>query len=491
MILQLNYRVSQKSDCSCSEGVEDLTGGISTTLLPSNILSKDRLWAELLRVNQDFLFGCGTPNWDDPLLAGRDGIQGGHAYSILRAVEYADERLLMVRNPWGKSEWNGPWSDGSAQWNAQSIQELGHTFGDDGVFWIPYLDLLKKYSVIWRTRLFSSEWKVTQQWTSLAIPWAGDYQDAKFEITLTNATRTVIVLSQLDDRYFKGLEGQYSFELSFRVHKAGAEDYIIRTMGELVDPRSVSVELDLESGRYEIHLKVTGTRNDRADKVEDVIKLNWLDRRDKLLQIGLAYDLAHAKAQVNYAKLQETGHSKEPAPSIVKPGAAKKVDMAIDITTEGNEDRKSNTLLGDITHPDAPEPEEGEKKTHNVDDDKDSKDDDDDDDDEAWGAVCVVGLRVFCKDADATIQIVRPKKEQLGIPVQKLDVDDPARDAADAAIRTEDSDEARHTEPHTEPHTDEEPNSEAMTEQPQEEGELDSKAKREQPPVEKMMELNS
>ncbi len=118
-----------------SEGVEDLTGGISDIIITSNILSKEKLWTEgLMKVNTDFLFGCGTPAWYDPYTEGRDGIQGGHAYSVLRAVEYKGEKLVLLKNPWGQSEWNGPWSDGSKEWKADSIKDLGHTFGDDGIF---------------------------------------------------------------------------------------------------------------------------------------------------------------------------------------------------------------------------------------------------------------------------------------------------------------------------------------------------------------------
>lgn len=227
-------------------------------------------------MNKEFLFGCGTPPWDDDLQIGTDGIHGSHAYSILRAVEYDGNRLVLVKNPWGKSEWNGPWSDGSSKWTAKSIADLDHKFGDDGIFWIPVLDLLQKYNVIYRTRLFNPEWRVTQQWTTLAVPWAGDYQDCTFKIDIAKAATTVIVLSQLDHRYFQGLQGQYSFELAFRVHKAGEEDYIIRTWAEREDRRSASVELDLDAGAYDIRLKVIGSEDDDADKIEDVIKDNWL-----------------------------------------------------------------------------------------------------------------------------------------------------------------------------------------------------------------------
>lgn len=307
------------------EAMEDLTGGISVMISTRDILSKERLWQDLLKVNTEYLFGCASPVWDDPDDdGGKDGIQANHAYSILRAVQYKNERLLLIKNPWGRKEWKGPWSDGAKEWTHESIRDLGHTFGDDGIFWIRYQDLLRKYDEIYRTRLFADEWRVAQQWVNVDVPWAGDYLDTRFEVTLEKGAQTVIILSQLDERYFRGLVGQYVFLMSFRVHKKGEEDYLMRTHGEFYRQRSVSAELFLEAGTYEIRMKVAASRNDKAHKVEDIVKGNWLDRREKLLQVGLSYDIAHAKGQLEYEEEDEPEDSKQqPEPSKPRPESPK------------------------------------------------------------------------------------------------------------------------------------------------------------------------
>ena len=65
------------------------------------------------------------------------------------------------------------------------------------VFWISYEDLLRKYQHFERTRLFGREWAVTQQWTTLSVPWSADYHSTKFMITVTEESPLVIVLSQV------------------------------------------------------------------------------------------------------------------------------------------------------------------------------------------------------------------------------------------------------------------------------------------------------
>lgn len=108
---------------------------------------------------------------DRPSSNQQQGIQDSHAYSVLDARDLDGFRLLKLRNPWGKVEWTGAWSDGSKEWTLEWMKKLDHKFGDDGVFWISYEDLLKKYSYFTRTRLFDETWHIVQKWTSFNVAW--------------------------------------------------------------------------------------------------------------------------------------------------------------------------------------------------------------------------------------------------------------------------------------------------------------------------------
>ena len=62
--------------------------------------------------------------------------------------------------------------------------------------------------------------------------------------------------------------------------------------------RSVSTDLELEPGMYSVLMKITARRFSNSAKPEEVLRYSCRVRQEKLVQIGLAYDLAHARGQV-------------------------------------------------------------------------------------------------------------------------------------------------------------------------------------------------
>lgn len=111
-------------------------------ILIKDILDTDQFWEEeLLKANVDRLFSASYDKLDTTR-SGKsfiavEGLIGGHAYSILKAIEVAGKRFVLLRNPWGVSGWKGPWSDGSKEWTTEwlmRLPEIGHVFGDDGQF---------------------------------------------------------------------------------------------------------------------------------------------------------------------------------------------------------------------------------------------------------------------------------------------------------------------------------------------------------------------
>jgi hypothetical protein len=84
------------------EAVEDLTGGVTSKILTDRILSKERLWKELLMVNKEFLFSASSPGSYGDDSDARRGLALSHAYSVIKALDAEGEdgkmhRLVLIR----------------------------------------------------------------------------------------------------------------------------------------------------------------------------------------------------------------------------------------------------------------------------------------------------------------------------------------------------------------------------------------------------------
>jgi hypothetical protein len=84
------------------EAVEDLTGGVTTTLKTNKILRKKVLWEELMNANKEFIFAASAPSTGGTDSESRQGIALNHAYSVLKAVEEKGEdgkivQLVLIR----------------------------------------------------------------------------------------------------------------------------------------------------------------------------------------------------------------------------------------------------------------------------------------------------------------------------------------------------------------------------------------------------------
>ena len=76
----------------------------------------------------------------------KTGIVSGHAYTIISAAEVNGIRLFKIRNPWGKGEWKGDYSDKSAKWTEQLKRAVNHVDEEDGVFFMTVNDFRAHFS---------------------------------------------------------------------------------------------------------------------------------------------------------------------------------------------------------------------------------------------------------------------------------------------------------------------------------------------------------
>ncbi|KAK1220217.1 hypothetical protein PQX77_017038 [Marasmius sp. AFHP31] len=272
------------------EAIEDLTGGVSTFIPTNDILDVDKFWTdELCKANVDRLFGCAyetlSPTRSGDWNAKISGLIGGHSYSVLRAVEHKGKKFVIIRNPWGQSEWTGPWSDGSKEWTPEwleALPALGHVFGDDGQFVMEYKDFLECWDQIDRTMLFDSTWIMSSQWlhvTARPLPCAWTYGDVSFTFSLPKPSSTAIVLSQLDDRYFGDISGRCYWTFDFVLFKKGEKGYVAESSTSRLYCRSVNLEVDLEAGDYIVHVRLDRrVRSDRPQGYYHSKSVDWDER---------------------------------------------------------------------------------------------------------------------------------------------------------------------------------------------------------------------
>lgn len=83
------------------------------------------------------------------------GLRTKHFYSILRVCEEEMDdgsgkvQLILLRNPWSKGEWNGLWSDGCEQWDANpKMKGRLHEKRNDGLFWMSIQDWARMFGKV-------------------------------------------------------------------------------------------------------------------------------------------------------------------------------------------------------------------------------------------------------------------------------------------------------------------------------------------------------
>ncbi|XP_053316695.1 calpain-14 [Spea bombifrons] len=126
-----------------SEALVDFTGGVNLTVKLAQ--APPDLWDIMIRAaNSGSLMGCQTRTGPEMVL--ENGLVAGHAYTVtgIRKVtcKSGTENLVRLRNPWGKIEWKGNWSDRSPKWEQLSFKErlLLRKTREDGEFWMSIED---------------------------------------------------------------------------------------------------------------------------------------------------------------------------------------------------------------------------------------------------------------------------------------------------------------------------------------------------------------
>ncbi|XP_052084481.1 calpain-5-like [Mytilus californianus] len=198
----------------------------------------------------------------------------GHGYSVTAVKKImngqGNSKLLMIRlaNPWGKVEWNGPWSETSSEWQKMGpSQEAELQFSKDkGEFWMAFDDFLNHLTNVDICHIVkpSNELIRHSEWTGRSG--GCDYKSQSFlsnrqfiiEIQ-KDEDELVVSLEQHDIKPNKSHTGRTLNTIGYSIMKVEENRlYRLHIPGKLIEPpdmiktRSVFGKKVLSRGRYVI-----------------------------------------------------------------------------------------------------------------------------------------------------------------------------------------------------------------------------------------------
>lgn len=221
----------------------------SRVIFDKIIWYSDKLWRVLQEADRDNYIMCaGTPGvdiWTEGESPNQDfGIVSGHAYSIIAVKEYKKIRLLQVRNPWGRFEWGGKWSDNDTEsWTREMIDAFQPEFDIyDGTFWISYNEFFNYFTslAICKTRNWH-ELRIKGKFIK-AVEDSKGQQDSVisqffYSFTLEDKATVAIGLHQEDERTL-GAERRPCLDVSYVImRKNRGEQLEIVGVSDLVTDR--------------------------------------------------------------------------------------------------------------------------------------------------------------------------------------------------------------------------------------------------------------
>ena len=232
------------------------------------------------------------------------GLFFGHAYSILNAgeIEFNGQkiRLIRLRNPWGRGEWDGDYSDSSTKWENADFKELVkqkfkytpyHTDSNieneiqeknDGTFFMSFEDWISKFTSVFVGVTFPSGWfgmKKVDVWngeTGGSRSMSTWFSNPKIRFNLSSADKTdksfkqvFIGLSIKDTRLSLGVDYYkdplYATALAFDVITVEKFKELEKSHKKAFDIEDIPESAVI---RYDDNLKVRMDYKDSTTKIE-------------------------------------------------------------------------------------------------------------------------------------------------------------------------------------------------------------------------------
>ncbi|XP_061455097.1 calpain-6 isoform X2 [Rhineura floridana] len=273
---------------STAEAIVDFTGAVTESIdmadgkYSYDIIEQAKLFEELLKVQRrGGLICCYITPLSSSEFEGQTemGLVKGHAYAVTEVLKMRlgekilscakSEKLFMIRlrNPWGKSEWTGAWSDESEEWKKVSKAEwkkLGLTIENDGEFWMSFEDWCKSFTDVDICRIVNTSFfSIHKTWEKKMMHgWWTKNPDPLLNRSggCFNHQATFLQNPQQKDQRIYKKEGKGDhFVIGFEIFKVeNNREYRMHTLtiqekvatSTYIDNRTIFLKVLLKQGRY-------------------------------------------------------------------------------------------------------------------------------------------------------------------------------------------------------------------------------------------------
>ncbi|KAL4468366.1 hypothetical protein ABPG72_012260 [Tetrahymena utriculariae] len=282
--------------------LRDLTGAPYVNFDEKNPDSMFNFLEEHDKAGRGDILTCYTPSTEIREAQLDVGLYSGHAYSILdvRRIKTQDgqeHRILQIRNPWGKGEWKGDWSDNDTKlWNDFTMSQVP-TFKreEDGSFWMNIQDFCKYFEGVGACQIQESA-----KYNSISFKLAQSNQAIIKLQVVKKSKHLTVSLNQKDMRHFNNDESKYKYSFATFILIKKEQDGTIKWIGGEFDvERNITIRsYNLDEGEYYILTEVMWCQNHYRNLIVSCYAEQ--ETNFSLIQEGMEFDKFLCQAIKSY-----------------------------------------------------------------------------------------------------------------------------------------------------------------------------------------------
>lgn len=237
-----------------SEVLTDLTGAPCEVLYTN---SKET-WEKLAKADEAGFVMMAATSPDRPQQGQLAGLLPNQCYALLSAKSVETTKLVKLRNPWGRYEWHGDWSDTSSLWTPETrtaMQMDGSS--DDGVFCMAFEDFQRYFESLTLCYVHDQFWSF-----NLPMDQTKEEEFSVVQLEVKQRTLLYFLVCQIDERRFGGAESGYQYApVRLIVSKQEGDSMVYIDGKASLFSRDAWMSAELDPGTYLWYIEM-GWRSD-------------------------------------------------------------------------------------------------------------------------------------------------------------------------------------------------------------------------------------